>query len=85
MINIFVSTLNGAVVMVMPYLYAFQYDSDTARKRHISEFPKNIAQYAALDRAPGSSLQQFQPQFDSQFTVLDCPSSRSDDVISNVN
>lgn len=48
MIDIWISTVDTAGLTLMPYPYAFLYDSDTVLKLHISGFPKNLAQYAVL-------------------------------------
>lgn len=42
--DIWISTLNKAGLIIMPYPYSILYDTGTVPNRHISGFPKNIAQ-----------------------------------------
>lgn len=65
MINIWISTLNRAVLTVMPYPYVFLYDSDTVPERYITGFPKDVAQYAVLARTHRSH-----PYTSSQVSIL---------------
>lgn len=53
MIEKWISMLNLAGLVVMPYLHTFIYDSRAIRKRYITGFPKNVAQYAVFSRVSG--------------------------------
>lgn len=85
MIEVLISTLNRAGLIVTLYLYAIIYDSDSRPKHHINGFPKNVAQYTVPFRTPGFHPEHFQSRFDSKLTNVDSPSSRSDGVVSNVS
>lgn len=70
--------------VVMPYLYAFMYQTDSVPKRYVSGFPKNVALYEVVARLPGLHPDGVSPQFQSRLTGSDCLSSKGNAVISSV-
>lgn len=84
MIGMWISTLNGGGLIITLYHQAFLYYSETVLNYQNTKFPENMVQYAVITRTPGTHPQHFQPHFNSKFSDVDCPFSKSDATISNV-
>lgn len=72
-------------ILVTPYPFALFHESDSVPKRHVTGFPKNVANYAVPAKAEASRSFCFVPHFDLKFTDVCCPSLNNNTVVSKIS
>ena len=69
---------------VMLSVYLIIYDEVTPPKRTVTEFPQIMNEFALIATAPGEHPAGFRPDFNAEFQLLNCRSSRRKSSVERV-
>lgn len=76
--------LNGFNVMTRPLTFSYKHDSLPRRPSQEDDFPYGLEEYCIVARLPGSHPDGFNPNFNSNFNLIECNWSRRASIITNV-
>ena len=65
--------------------YVLSYNTNTIQTRHPPNFPQKTHETVLIARLHTSKEQSFSPDFDSDFSLVQCSNSRNSSVMSNIS
>ncbi len=75
---------NGFNVMRRPLTFSYKSDSVPRRPSQENDFPYGLEEYCIVARLPGAHPDGFNPNFNSNFNLIECNWSRRASIVTNV-